>query len=213
MSDAKPKLSKQELRQEIAQAESAAKQLLLVLESWPAFVPTCLAPLRVEKRAAAGLIAVLQCPTRTISTLSMVCHNNGKASSTAERFKPLLPRLVFVSRDELRTRMASWAGADELADELAKSAAAPAAESDELLVVAVEVGEGEATFAHAGWLHGLAGDGAERGPWQYCLNDGRSFSLAPPSYSWSGALRPGRVSAQRKVGAGMRLADWVHQVG
>jgi serine acetyltransferase len=94
MSVTKPKLTKQELRHEIAQAEGAAKQLLLVLEAWPAFVPTCLAPLRVEKRAAAGTIAVLQGPTRTISTLSMVCHNNGKATSTAERFKPLLPRLV-----------------------------------------------------------------------------------------------------------------------
>lgn len=215
---AAPKMSKNELRQEVQAAEMAARQLLSVVESWPAFVTACVAPLRAEKGVDASAAVMLRCPTRVVSTLAVVCHNS-KATSTAERFKPLLPRLTLVSRDELGATIAGgsggsegpgigWANADELADELGKAPAS--SEEGALLVVAVEIGAGADGGADGGGgpvaIHGYMshlragkeGEESERGPWRYCLDSGATFVLSAPRCA--ARLRPppraGRTAPQ-----------------
>ncbi|KAJ1618536.1 hypothetical protein T492DRAFT_891902 [Pavlovales sp. CCMP2436] len=165
--------------------------VLIAIEAWPAFVPACVAPLRAEKGSDASAVLLLQCPTKVASTLAMVCYNNSKAASTAERFKPLLPRLSFVARDALRVQMtgADWANQDEIgellaaaqADESRRSSSTPLpAERKQLVVVAVELSGGQVQ-AYGCLLRGMDGPDAERGPWQYCLDSGRQWSHSQPT--------------------------------
>lgn len=185
-SEAPRQLSAKEQLLEVQAAETAARQLLLVLEAWPAFVPACLAPLRAEKGADASAVALLRAPPRVISTLAMVCHNNAKAASTAERFKPLLPRVAFVASNQLRAEADGWANADELGAALATPVAD---DRSALVVVAVEL-SGGGVHAHAAALRGMDGADAERGPWRYCLDSGANFALEQPRCAPHAGRRP-----------------------
>lgn len=201
------KLTGKELRQEVQAAESAARQLLCVVEAWPAFVGACIGPLRAEKGADLSAAVVLRCATRAVSTLAVVCHNS-KAASTAERFKPLLPRLVLVPRDELRAAATGWANADDLGEALDRAPAGCARSA--LLVVAVEVGGADGAppaviLAHTACVRAdVDGDAAERGPWRYCLDSGASFALSQPRCARRNNTRRGRGVGKGPCGCANR---------
>lgn len=188
-------LSPEELREEMQAASRAARQLLLVLASWPRLAPACLLPLIEEKEGAPGAVAVvLRGPVKLMQTLALICHN-AKAPTTVERFKPLLPRLAVIPKEDVLKE--GWGGVDEMGEVFKEELGA----LDVHMVVAVELSDDSTVQSSATILRGAVSEEAERGPWMYILQSGESRALAMPNFDWTGPLRPGRVSPLRPVRA------------
>jgi hypothetical protein len=168
-------------------AEDAAQALFDVLEAFPRFKEVGLDPLHPSGERGALL---LRGPLKLVQTVSkLTCAST--AASVADRFKTLLSRSKWVKQLELEEKLGGAAGFDGLAGRLA--AYDHAREWVAVVVVELESGLGCWHLVGGGYP-AVIGDS---GPWLYVLDHGRDRSARRPGFSYTGTLRPYRVSPRR----------------
>lgn len=147
---------------------------------------------------------VLRGPLKMLQTVAMVTQK-GKATTTADRFKPLASRSTWYAADVLDKALEGAQGQEGLAERLKTYG-----ETQFVAVVVVEVGDGELRCQHT------TGTGVasveDRGPWEYVLDHGRERTHERPKFGYNGSLVPYRVSPDRPLPEHIPKPDW-HATG
>ena len=179
-------------------AEDAAKELLGIMEAFPRFKERAVDPLHPEGERGA---LVFRGPLKLVQTVSkLTCAS--KASTVGDRFKALLSRSKWVRQEELEQALDGADGLDGLDGRLA--AYDPAREY--VAVVVAELQRGPACWHQVGGGHPASIE--DSGPWLYVLDHGTSRAGRRPGFSYTGSLRPYRVSPRRPVAEGILLPDY-----
>ena len=133
-------------------------------------------------------VLLLRGPLKQLQVLAMVTKNS-KASTTAERFKPLVARSKWVPEDALKAELESAQGLEGLPERQRKCNEA----NQFVVVVVVELSTGELTCQHSTATGSSKVE--DRGPWEYVLEHGRKRTGELPSFGYNGSIKPHRVSA------------------
>jgi len=179
-------------------AEDAAKELLGIMEAFPRFRERAVDPLHPEGERGA---LVFRGPLKLVQTVSkLTCAS--KASTVGDRFKALLSRSKWVRQEEIKQALDGADGLDGLDGRLA--AYDPTREY--VAVVVAELQRGPACWHQVGGGHPASIE--DSGPWLYVLDHGTSRAGRRPGFSYTGSLRPYRVSPRRPVAEGILLPDY-----
>ncbi len=200
------------MEQEIDRFDDAAFALAALIDAFPRFFDHAVLPLAPDKSTHQGssspLAFVLRGPVKLIATLAKVTQASN-ATSVAERFKLLLPRATCLPKDELVAELAGAKGLDALPERFEKLD--PATQ-----FVAVIVGELEAEGGGLTCVHKTCGGAPasvpDTGPWLWVTQHGAARLPRMPGYSYTGTLRPYRVSPRRSLAKGTVLPDY-HATG
>ena len=180
-----------------AAVDVLAKTVFGLFEAWPRFKDI----VYDELSAGASGALVLRGPLKMIQTIAMITQR-GKATTTAERFKPLVSKSAWhAAGDALKTALEGVEGQEGLAERISELKA-----NQFVCVIVFELEDGELRCQHN------TGSGVasveDRGPWEYVLDHGRSRTSERPAFNYNGSLVPYRVSPDRPLKENIPRPDY-----
>lgn len=171
------------------EAEESAKALFEMMEAYPRFKELGADPLHAPGERGALL---LRGPLKLLQTVSKVTCA-GSAADVASRFRVLLSRTKWMRHSEIEEMLSGVVGSDGFSGRLA--AYDPAREYAAVVVAELESGLCCFHMVGGGYPESIP----DSGPWLYVADHGRSSSGRRPGFSYTGTLRPFRVSPRRAV--------------
>ena len=172
--------------------EHAAKALIDLTRAFPRFKETCMQQQPV---------LMLKGNLKLIHTLQKVTTASN-AQNAKDRFKLLLPKCEFLSIEQIQRETQNAANADELLQQVRTFD-----QTKQYLVVILGELQHRLVCIH-GTGGGYPAAVPDTGPWLYVMDRGESRANKRPGFSYTGTLRPYRVSPRRQLPEGTVLPDY-----
>jgi methionyl aminopeptidase len=181
------------------------QQIFAMLEAFPRFKDLAMDPLRPASEAPeqqrGGLL--FTGPLKMLQTIAMITQA-GKASTAADRFKPLLSKSKWMEPEALIAELADAAGTEGLQEQL--NSYDPA--NQYVVVLAAQLGSGGTSAQY----HTGSGSPTVQdfGPAKFVMDHGRERVDRMPGFNYAGSLRPARVTPDRSLPESILRPDYWH---